>query len=55
MTVIYRNGNWFVYDDRDKLIGTFHNSEDAWRFVDQRTADGLEDDDRRRRIDTAFS
>jgi hypothetical protein len=48
------DGKWWVTVDGEKIAGPFLANADAWTWIDRNGQDGRNDDDRHRRIQTAF-
>jgi hypothetical protein len=54
LTVIEKDGGWWVKSGSG-FFGPFATNAEAWADIDRVTKDGIEDEERRRRIDTAFA
>jgi hypothetical protein len=54
MTVVERDGEWLVVEG-DTVLARCATQADAWHWLDVHSDDALADEDRRRRIQTAFA
>ena len=55
MTVVQRDGKWWVVSGKDDVAGPFATNAEAFRWFDRNDAKAITDENRRLRIASSFA